>query len=112
MSDKHLLILGIRGVPAQHGGFETFAEKLSLFLVEQGTLDIASSPVIALTGKKPPLWQYRNSYQEIHHWPMFEPVTKYNADVIAPEQLPHLLRQAFREAVSGKPGPVYSVSMT
>ena len=36
MSDKHLLILGIRGVPAQHGGFETFAEKLSLFLVEQG----------------------------------------------------------------------------
>ena len=68
---------------------------------------LASSPVIALTGKKPPLWQYRNSYQEIHHWPMFEPVTKYNVDVIAPEQLPHLLRQAFREAVSGKPGPVH-----
>lgn len=68
---------------------------------------LASSPVIALTGKKPPLWQYRNSYQEIHHWPMFEPVTKYNADVVAPEQLPHVLRQAFREAVSGKPGPVH-----
>ena len=28
-------ILGIRGVPAQHGGFESFAEKLSLFLVEK-----------------------------------------------------------------------------
>ena len=68
---------------------------------------LASSPVIALTGKKPPYWQYRNSYQEINHWPMFEPVTKYNADVVAPEQLPHLLRQAFREAVSGKPGPVH-----
>lgn len=68
---------------------------------------LASSPVIALTGKKPPFWQYRNSYQEINHWPMFEPVTKYNADVVAPEQLPHLLRQAFREAVSGKPGPVH-----
>jgi acetolactate synthase-1/2/3 large subunit len=68
---------------------------------------LASSPVIALTGKKPPLWQYRNSYQEIHHWPLFEPVTKFNADIVAPEQLPHLLRQAFREAVSGKPGPVH-----
>ena len=68
---------------------------------------LASSPVIALTGKKPPYWQYRNSYQEIAHWPMFEPVTKYNADVVAPEQLPHLLRQAFREAVTGKPGPVH-----
>jgi hypothetical protein len=33
---KRLLILGIRGVPSQHGGFETFAEKLSLFLVSQG----------------------------------------------------------------------------
>ncbi len=31
-----LSILGIRGVPAMHGGFETFAEKLSLFLVEKG----------------------------------------------------------------------------
>ncbi|WP_455230116.1 DUF1972 domain-containing protein [Geopseudomonas aromaticivorans] len=31
-----LLILGTRGVPAQHGGFESFAEKLSLFLVEKG----------------------------------------------------------------------------
>lgn len=34
--DKHLHILGIRGVPAQHGGFETFAEKLALFLTAQG----------------------------------------------------------------------------
>lgn len=33
---KKLSILGIRGLPAQHGGFETFAERLSLFLVEKG----------------------------------------------------------------------------
>ena len=33
---KKLIILGTRGVPARHGGFETFAEKLSLFLVAQG----------------------------------------------------------------------------
>lgn len=29
-------ILGTRGVPAAHGGFETFAEHLALFLVAQG----------------------------------------------------------------------------
>ena len=28
-----LLILGTRGIPANHGGFETFAERLALFLV-------------------------------------------------------------------------------
>lgn len=31
-----IFLLGIRGVPAQHGGFETFAEKLCPFLVSQG----------------------------------------------------------------------------
>ncbi len=29
-------ILGTRGIPASHGGFETFAEKLALFLVSRG----------------------------------------------------------------------------
>lgn len=33
---KTLRILGTRGVPAAHGGFETFAEYLSLYLVAQG----------------------------------------------------------------------------
>lgn len=38
MTDKKpvLRILGIRGVPAAHGGFETFAEYLSLHLVQNG----------------------------------------------------------------------------
>ncbi|KQP34644.1 glycosyl transferase [Methylobacterium sp. Leaf102] len=31
-----LLILGTRGLPADHGGFETFAERLALFLVARG----------------------------------------------------------------------------
>jgi len=33
---KVLRILGTRGIPAAHGGFETFAEKLALHLVAQG----------------------------------------------------------------------------
>lgn len=33
---KSLSILGTRGVPAAHGGFETFAEFLSLYLVKKG----------------------------------------------------------------------------
>lgn len=34
--NKTLRILGIRGVPAAHGGFETFAERLAPYLVERG----------------------------------------------------------------------------
>ncbi|MDR4514993.1 DUF1972 domain-containing protein [Nitrosomonas sp.] len=33
---KTLRILGTRGIPAQHGGFETFAEHLALFLTKNG----------------------------------------------------------------------------
>lgn len=33
---KSLTILGIRGVPAAHGGFETFAEQLALYLMVCG----------------------------------------------------------------------------
>ncbi len=36
MTQKTLRILGTRGVPAAHGGFETFAEHLALYLVAQG----------------------------------------------------------------------------
>jgi len=33
---RRLSILGIRGIPAAHGGFETFAERLALFLRDEG----------------------------------------------------------------------------
>jgi len=36
MKSKTIRILGTRGVPAAHGGFETFAEQLALYLVARG----------------------------------------------------------------------------
>ena len=32
---RSILVLGTRGIPAAHGGFETFAEQLALFLAER-----------------------------------------------------------------------------
>lgn len=68
---------------------------------------LARSPVIAITGRRPQADQYRHSYQEIDHIEPFNAVTKYNVGVNDPSQLPHLVRQAFREATSGSPGPVH-----
>jgi acetolactate synthase-1/2/3 large subunit len=69
---------------------------------------LAHSPVIALTGRKQPLFQYRNAYQEILHGPMFDQVTKYNANIDDAEQLPFILQQLFREATTGAPRPVHA----
>jgi acetolactate synthase-1/2/3 large subunit len=68
---------------------------------------LAGSPVIALTGRGTAMQQYRHFYQEIDHMPPFAAVTMYNVLVDRVEQLPLLLRQAFRAATSGAPGPVH-----
>ena len=68
---------------------------------------LACSPIIAFTGREKQINQHRNAYQEIDHLDPFNAVTKYNVLVNQVEQLPYLLRQAFREATSGTPGPVH-----
>ena len=68
---------------------------------------LAHSPVIAMTGGRDPKTKFRGVYQEVDDLPAFEPVTKFNATVDAVERFPDLLRQAFRVAVSGAPGPVH-----
>ena len=68
---------------------------------------LAHSPVIALTGGREPRTKFRKVYQEIDDVPAFEPVTKMNATVDDVARFPDMLRQAFRTAVSGTPGPVH-----
>ena len=68
---------------------------------------LASSPVIAISGGPHPDSRYRYLYQVVEDFPMFQPVTKLNIRVDSPSRLPDLLRQAFRVATSGTPGPVH-----
>jgi acetolactate synthase-1/2/3 large subunit len=65
------------------------------------------SPVIAITGRVQPIARFRNAYQETLHGPLFAPVTKFQACIDTVEQLPFLLRQAFREGTSGPPRLVH-----
>src|SRR6516162_6908552 len=68
---------------------------------------LAHSPVIAMTGGREPSTKFRNVYQEVDDLPAFEPVTKLNATVDDVSRFPDMVRQAFRVAVSGTPGPVH-----
>lgn len=53
-------ILGIRGIPAKHGGFETFAEKLSIHLVRLGW----QVTVYCQEPEGPPIWE--SNWNGIH----------------------------------------------
>ncbi|MDB5957961.1 thiamine pyrophosphate-binding protein [Ramlibacter sp.] len=68
---------------------------------------MAASPVIALTGGPTVAAHYRHGYQEVEDHTQFEAVTKFNARVEHVSRLPDLLRQAFRAATTGAPGPVH-----
>src|SRR5438045_7619776 len=68
---------------------------------------LAKSPVIAMTGGREPKTKFRKVYQEIDDIPAFEPVTKFNATVEDVARFPDMVRQAFRVATSGTPGPVH-----
>src|SRR5947208_14893175 len=68
---------------------------------------LAHAPVIALTGGRDPKSKFRKVYQEVDDVPSFEPVTKWNATVDDVARFPDMVRQAFRAATSGTPGPVH-----
>src|SRR5581483_1549564 len=68
---------------------------------------LAHAPVIAMTGGREPKTKFRKVYQEVDDVPAFEPVTKFNATVDDVARFPDMVRQAFRVATSGTPGPVH-----
>lgn len=68
---------------------------------------MACTPLIAVTGGPSLGWRYKNAYQEVEDFSQFDSVTKFNAKVDDVSRMPDLLRQAFREATSGTPGPAH-----
>jgi acetolactate synthase-1/2/3 large subunit len=69
---------------------------------------LAGSPVLALSGGSSPRTRYRHAYQELRDdFSAFADVTKFSARVETADRFTDLLRQAFRAATSGAPGPVH-----
>ncbi len=68
---------------------------------------MAGAPIIAISGGPTPQSRYRHAYQEVDDVSQFDAVTKFNAQVDSVTRMPDLLRQAFRVATSGAPGPVH-----
>ncbi len=101
MADAYARVTGKPGL--------CFAQSVGAANLAAGLQDayLGVSPVIAITGHRPPMHRHRNSYQEIEHSKPFASVTKYSAEVETVEQLPHLLRQAFREVTTGQTLPAH-----
>jgi acetolactate synthase I/II/III large subunit len=101
MADGYARVAGRPGI--------CFAQSVGAANMAAGLQDayLGRSPVIALTGHKQPAHQHRNAYQEIPHAPLYAPVTKFDAQVDNAADLPRLLRQAWRAAMTGTPRPAH-----
>ena len=101
MADAYARVTGKPGL--------CFAQSVGAANLAAGLQDayLGVSPVIAITGHRPPMHRHRNSYQEIEHSRPFASVTKYSVEVETVDQLPHLLRQAFREVTTGQTLPAH-----
>lgn len=84
-----------------------FAQSVGAANLAAGLQDayLHRAPVVAMTGRKAA--QSRNAYQEIAHFPLFAAVTSFSERVDAPDDLPRLLRQAFRAATGPTPRPTH-----
>jgi len=98
----------IRGEPAVViGGIGPGAANMVSGVV---TAYAEGSPLIVLTSQRRRNIIYPDrggSFQNVDLLGLYGPVTKWSAGVRQWRRLPELIRRAFREATSGRPGPVY-----
>ena len=65
------------------------------------------TPVLALGGSAPVSATHRGTFQDIDQLAMMRPCTKWADRVYDPYRIPELVNIAIRQAMSGRPGPVY-----
>ena len=65
-----------------------------------------SIPMVAITGQVPTHAIGTDAFQECDTVGITRSVTKHNELVMAPEDLPRVMREAFHIATTGRPGPV------
>jgi thiamine pyrophosphate-dependent acetolactate synthase large subunit-like protein len=66
-----------------------------------------AAPLVAIGGSSPRVYLGMEAFQEIDQLAVFKPVTKWAERVYDAKRIPDVLATAFRQATSGRPGPVY-----
>ncbi len=66
-----------------------------------------AAPLLAVGGAAPMNKWGTGAFQEMDQVALFRPITKWAERVIDAKRIPVMLATALRQAVSGKPGPVY-----
>ncbi len=118
-SDKinHILTAHEQGASHAADGYSRVTGKVGVVIATSGpgatnlvtgiaTAMLDSIPMVAITGNVPTTQIGKDSFQEINITGITMPITKHNYFVTDVKDLADSIREAFRIAKSGRPGPV------
>ncbi len=114
---KHIITAHEQGAAHAADGYARATGKVGVVIATSGpgatnlvtglaTAMLDSVPMVAITGNVPCNLLGRDSFQEVDIVGITIPVTKHNFMVTRTEDLADTVRQAFKIAKSGRPGPV------
>ena len=66
-----------------------------------------AAPVVAIGGSSPRVFLGMEAFQEIDQVAVMRPVTKWAERIYDARRIPEIVATAFRQATTGRPGPVY-----
>jgi thiamine pyrophosphate-dependent acetolactate synthase large subunit-like protein len=66
-----------------------------------------AAPLIAIGGSSPRVYLGMEAFQEMDQVAVMRPITKWAERVLDARRIPEFVATAFRQAISGRPGPVY-----
>jgi thiamine pyrophosphate-dependent acetolactate synthase large subunit-like protein len=68
---------------------------------------VDAAPLVAVGGSSPRVYLGMEAFQEIDQVAIVRPITKWAERVLDARRIPELVATAFRQATTGRPGPVY-----
>ena len=99
MADVHGRLTGRAGVC-----LSTLGPGATNLVTAVADANMDGAPVVAIAGQAATTRLHKESHQVVDLVRLFEPVTKYGAQIRAPETIPEIVRKAFKVAQTEKPG--------
>ncbi|MFH1003240.1 MAG: biosynthetic-type acetolactate synthase large subunit, partial [Chloroflexota bacterium] len=114
---RHILVRHEQGAAHAADGYARATGKVGVCMATSGpgatnlvtgiaNAYLDSTPIIALTGQVARAFIGKDAFQEIDITGITLPITKYNYLVMDGHALPHVMKEAFYLARTGRPGPV------
>jgi acetolactate synthase-1/2/3 large subunit len=114
---RHILVRHEQGAAHAADGYARASGKVGVCLATSGpgatnlvtgiaTAYMDSVPIVAITGQVPTFAIGKDSFQEVDITGITLPITKHNYLVTHAAEIPHIVKEAFYIAGSGRPGPV------